>query len=107
MSSQRSSVVEFDDLSISCRRPSGLIETVRWDDLRAVFIQTTADGPAVDDVFWVRAGEKSGCVVPSEAEGCDKLVERLQRLPGFDNAAVIEAMTCTEDRQFVCWRKPE
>lgn len=105
MSSQRSSVVEFDDLLITCRWPDGLVETVRRDDLRAVIIQTTADGPAVDNVFWVFAGESSGRVVPSEAEGASKLLERLQRLAGFDNADVIEAMSCADDRQFVCWRR--
>ena len=95
----------MDDQSVTCRRAGGLVETVRWDDLRAVLVMTTSDGPFTDDVFWVLAGENSGCVVPSEADGCDKLLERLQRLPGFDNAAVVEAMGCTDDRRFVCWQR--
>src|SRR4029453_146778 len=85
--------------------PGGLVETVRWAELRAVLIQTTADGPFVDDVFWVLMGEKSGCVVPSEAQGCDALLRRLQSLPTFDNQAVIEAMSCTEKKRFLCWER--
>lgn len=62
---------------------------------------TTSEGPFVYDVFWVPAGEHAGCMVPSEAEGCRKLLERLQRLPAFDNDAAIEAMSRTVDRRLV------
>jgi hypothetical protein len=82
------------------------MESVRWSDLEIVSIQTTDRGPAVDDVFWVLGGNESGCVVPSESEGMDLLLPRLQRLPGFDNKAVIAAMACAENREFLCWRRP-
>jgi hypothetical protein len=78
---------------------------VRWSDLQVVFIQTTDAGPAVDDVFWVLGAGESGCVVPSEADGMSLLVERLQRLPNFDNSAVIQAMSCSENREFLCWKR--
>jgi hypothetical protein len=100
------STVTFDDQEVVCRRPSGLVERVRWADLRIVFIETTDAGPAVDDVFWVLGGDESGCVVPSEAEGMSELLERLQRLPGFENQAVIEAMSCAENRTHLCWNRP-
>ncbi len=98
-------VVEFDEEAITCTRPGGLTERVRWADLGAVLIQTTGAGPGVDDLFWVLVGRKaaSGCVVPSEAVGCDRLLERLQALPGFDNEAVVLACQCVEERTFLCW----
>lgn len=99
------SVVSFDDESVTCRRPGGLVETVRWSDLRAVIIQTTDEGPFVDDVFWILVGETSGCVVPSEAEGMNRLLERLQRLPNFDNETLIAAMSSMENRRFLCWKR--
>src|SRR4051794_5572709 len=99
--------VTFDDDGVTCRRPDGLVEAVRWADLQIVLIQTIDAGPAVDDVFWVLGGGDSGCVVHSEAEGMNLLLERLQRLPGFDNNAVIQAMSCTENQNFVCWKRPE
>jgi hypothetical protein len=102
---RQSAVVNFDDDSVTCRRGSGLVETVRWSDLRAIVIQTTADGPVVDDVFWVLVGQTTGCVVPSESTGMDGLLERLQALPGFDNEAVMAAMACTDERKFICWER--
>ena len=106
VTSQRA-VVSFDDESVTCRRSNGLLEVVRWSDLKMVFIETTDAGPAVDDVFWVLAGFESGCVVPSETEGMNLLMERLQRLPNFDNHAVIQAMSSTENRTFLCWQRQE
>lgn len=96
--------VHFDDRSVTCLRPGGLVETVLWSDLQSVIIKTTDQGPAVNDVYWILAAQQSGCLVPDEAEGITPLIERLQSLPGFDNHAMIEAMASTENREFVCWR---
>ncbi len=98
-------VVQFDEEAVTCTRPDGMTERVRWADLQAVLIQTTDAGPAVDDLFWVLVGRQaaSGCVVPSEAVGCDRLLERLQKLPGFNNEAVILACQCSEGQTFLCW----
>ena len=65
-------VVTFDDMGVRCVRRSGLVESVRWDDLRIVFIRTTDQGPFVDDMFWVLGGSSGGCVIPSEANGCQE-----------------------------------
>jgi len=97
--------VSFDDSGVRCERADGSIESVLWSDLQMVWIQTTDSGPCADDVFWVLAGRESGCVAPSEAPGMAELIERLQKLPGFDNRAVIAAMASTENRQFVCWQR--
>ena len=99
--------VSFDEESVVCRRPDGLVETVRWSDLQIVFIRTTDAGPAVDDVLWVLGAGESGCVIPSEADGMGLLMERLQCLPNFDNDAVVLAMSCSENREFLCWKRTE
>ena len=59
----------------------------------------------VADVFWVLHGLNRGCAIPQGATGEKELLERLQKLPNFDNGAVIEAMGCTSDRRFLCWEK--
>lgn len=99
-------VVLSDDEAVTCVRPGGHTESVAWADLAAVLIRTTSGGPFVDDLFWVLVaqGAASGCVVPSEAEGRDRLLNRLQLLPGFDSGAVILAAQCTDDRSFLCWQ---
>ena len=97
-------VVSFDDDCVTGRRPDGVVESVKWSDLQAVVIVTTDLGPYVDDVFWVLVGKEVGCIVPSEAEGIDLLLRRLQQLPRFDHEAVVAAMTSTQNARFLCWR---
>lgn len=101
-----SAVVSFDDEGVTCRRADGLVETAKWADLRSVAILTTDGGPFVDDVFWVLMGETTGCVVPSDAAGMDRLLKRLHQLPDYDFEAAIAAMSCTENRVFTCWQRP-
>jgi hypothetical protein len=100
--------VTISDESVICQRPGGIVESVRWDKLRAVLIQTTDEGPLLDDVFWILIGEDlTGCVVPQGVEGEEALRDRLFKLPGFDYQMVIEAMQSTEDARFLCWERPE
>jgi hypothetical protein len=59
----------------------------------------------VPDVFWLLHGTDGGCAIPQGATGEKELLERLQALPGFDNAKVIEAMGSSSDRRFLCWQR--
>ncbi|MEP6669218.1 MAG: hypothetical protein ABJF10_08700 [Chthoniobacter sp.] len=99
--------VIFNADSVTRFRPDGVEETIRWDDLHEVGILTTDEGPWLEDVFFLLIGSdgKSGCVVPQLAEGCKELVERLQRLPNFNNEALIKAMGSAVNAQFVCWKR--
>lgn len=81
--------------------------SVKWEGLREVSIVTTAGGPFEDDVLFVLIGEGGTCIVPHSDPGCASLLERLQRLPGFDNEALIEAMGSPQAGRFVCWSTPE
>jgi hypothetical protein len=41
------------------------------------------------------------------ATGEKAMLERLQRLPGFDNDALIQAMMSVEDAEFICWTRAD
>jgi len=98
--------IKIDDRGVRRELTNGKVEQVRWDGLEEVSVLTTADGPFAEDVFFLLAGrDGSGCVVPQGAPESGELLERLQRLPGFDNEAFIRAMSSTDDARFVCWRR--
>jgi hypothetical protein len=98
-------VVRVSDTEVVCERPDGKVERVGWGDLQRVEVVTTSEGPFAPDVFWVLHGTVEGCAVPQGASGDGDLLARLQALPGFDNNAVIEAMSSTSDRRFLCWQR--
>lgn len=97
--------VSFDEEEVVRTKPNGVQERVRWADLLEVYIVTTDEGPFVDDVCWVLRGTTSGCLVPSEADGMEELLRRLQHLPSFNDEAVIKAMGCTSNATFPCWAR--
>jgi hypothetical protein len=95
----------LDEQRVTLTGPEGE-HFLEWADLESVEIVTTDQGPLVDDVFWaLRGGHGDPVVIPSETPGCDQLLARLQRLPGFDNSALIEAMGNTSNARFVLWGK--
>jgi hypothetical protein len=97
-------IVELTASGVSCSRPDKTVESVRWDDLQCVEILNTDEGPFRPDVFWILHGSKGGCVIPQGATGERQFLERLQKLPGFDNKALIKAMSVTTNNRTICWR---
>ena len=100
-----SSRVVVDDAGVTVLGERG-VETVPWTDLDAVNIRTTDAGPFEDDLHWELHRRDGGVVaVGSETEGVDLMIGRLQRLPGFDNEAVIAASSSTQNALFPCWAR--
>ncbi|MES2474312.1 MAG: hypothetical protein V4640_00935 [Verrucomicrobiota bacterium] len=96
---------DFDTECVRYHHPQGDLQQIRWDDLDEVGIVTTDEGPFVEDVFFMLLSEdREGCAIPQSAEGMDALLARLQALPEFDSNAVIEAMGCTSNNNFVLWK---
>lgn len=82
------------------------VATIDWADLAAVSIRTTDAGPFEDDLHWeLQHRDGSVLIVGSETEGIGTLMEHLQRLPGFDNEAVVAASTSTQDALYRCWER--
>ena len=98
-------VVRLGDDDVVCERPDGTRERVTWDDLQRVEIVNTSDGPMRPDTFWLLIGDAGGCAIPWGATGERQLLDRLQKLPGFLNAAVISAATDAGDARRTCWER--
>ncbi|CAN5429288.1 hypothetical protein BH10PSE17_BH10PSE17_23560 [soil metagenome] len=98
-------VVSATDAGVSVKRPDGSIESVDLQMLREVVVNTNDSGPFGADVWWLLVGsDGSGCTYPGGATGEQDAIHWMQRLPGFDNGALVSAMGSTADANFVCWR---
>lgn len=98
--------VTFDDETIVSSGEGRDDETVAWADLTEVAI-LNEDAFPVGSQYWLLAGKDGkGAAVASEADGMQALLAAMQeRLPGFDNEAVIRAMGSL-DGAFQVWKKP-
>jgi hypothetical protein len=83
----------------------GAPASLSFNDLAAIVIETNDSGPWGDDVVWHLLGRAEGsCLsIPQIAEGFSPLLERLQRIPGFENKEVIAAMGSASLNAFLCW----
>lgn len=81
-------------------------ERLAWTDLVEVSLVTTAGGPLADEVLFVLVGASGSLVVSSSDPQAQRLLERLQGLPGFRSEQVVEAMSSREPGRFVCWSAP-
>ena len=97
--------VSFDDKEIVASGEGRADETVAWASLTEVVI-LNEDAFPVGSQYWLLAGaDGKGAALPSEAEGMQELLAAMQeRLPGFDNEAVIRAMG-ELDGAFRVWKK--
>jgi len=98
--------VRFDAEAIHFVYPKpGESRSVRWRDLEAVMIRTTDQGPVVADCFWILGTPEQAVVFPMHSTGDPEFLHRLGELPGFDHEQVVLAMGCTDNAEFMCWRK--
>ncbi|MCC7253350.1 hypothetical protein [Hyphomicrobium sp.] len=102
--------VVHDDKVISVDSGTGLVSTLAWADLGSVTVLTTDAGPFQIDLYWVltdRDGRHS-ITIPMDASGEHTLLKAMQaRLSGFDNMAVVEAMSSTSGGVFQVWPAAE
>ena len=98
--------VTHTDKTISVDDGAGGLATIAWSDLASVTVLTSDLGPFDIDLFWVLADRdgRHSLTVPMGAAGEHALLQAMQsRLAGFDNMAVVEAMSSTGEAKFPIW----
>jgi predicted metal-dependent HD superfamily phosphohydrolase len=86
--------VSCDDAGVTVTRDGKAAETVLWAEVTTVLIEI--DDSFLPQPWWIVRGANRGCLYPNDARGAAAAIDELaRRLPGFDYAAVIEAMGLT------------
>lgn len=98
-------IIKFDDDRIWCIWPGAPEQSMLWTELIGVAIKTSDEGPFAPDVFWVLGAKDKVVMYPGGATGEQEMLSRLQKLPNFNNEAVIAAAGSTDNNVFVCWEK--
>jgi hypothetical protein len=98
--------VVHDDKFITVYDGEGGVVMLDWADIVNVSVMTTEAGPFEIDLFWIlsdRDGRRT-VTVPMGARGEHALLQAMQvRFAGFDNMAVVEAMSSTDNAMFQIW----
>lgn len=98
--------VTFSEDDITVTPAGGTPARIAWAEITSVTILTTDKGPAETDLAWLISprDRHRSILVPMGADGEHELLHAMQeRLAGFDNVAVIEAMGTTTNASFPVW----
>ena len=95
--------VWFDEDRAWLHWPEKDPQSVAWRELIGVAVETTDEGPFIEDVWWHLATKRGVVTYPSEATGAGELLERLQKIPTFNNERLIQAMASTSNQTFILW----
>jgi hypothetical protein len=89
----------------TCETESG--DRISFDPatIQRIAIITNDRGPSEEDVFWKLEFPTGNCYYPSSADEDGAFMALCQRLDGFDNEAVIQSMTSSQNAVFVAWDK--
>ena len=93
--------------TIAIKRPFRKPVSVRIDDLDEIAVETTDEGPFVEDVFWILKRGELRIRIGDPHPVFKMLMDRFGKLEGFDWRPFTEAMSCTDNRYFLCWRRPQ
>jgi predicted metal-dependent HD superfamily phosphohydrolase len=80
---------------------------IRWDELLAVGIRTTADGPFLEDVYWQFLTRGGALELPGSLVDGEALRTMQEKLVGIDSHKIILAMGSTRERIFRIWHAEE
>ena len=103
---ERAWVVSFDDSTVRLTCPNGDTQSIQWDEVIRVAIETNDSGPWGADVWWCLEGANASVKYPQGATGDPEMLTQYPiRFQGFSDQAVIEAMGCTSNARVVCWER--
>lgn len=98
--------VNLADERIEAIDPAGEARSIMLTDIRRIAIQTTADGPFGDDVWWLLFAKDDQPAIrfPQGAVGEQAALDLFTARPGFDFEEMIQAMGSTDNALFLVWR---
>jgi hypothetical protein len=97
--------VDIKDGFLRVATPARKRAKIRMSDVIGVAIETNDSGPWGSDVVWHVSDGKFTLHFPMGATGETEVLPVFQKLPGFDNQVMIDAMASTKNDIFVVYKK--
>jgi hypothetical protein len=92
---------------IKVEHPRRETETILWKDIEAIKLINTDEGPFAPDIWLVLIGKDSGCLIPQGSKGFETVYNIVSEYENFNFENFIESMSCTDNAEFLLWRKEE
>jgi hypothetical protein len=100
-------IITITDESIKVEHLSRKTEVILWNDIEAIKLINTDDGPFAPDVWLALIGKNTGCIIPQETKGFETVYDIISKYENFNFENFIESMSCTTNQEFLLWKKEE
>jgi len=97
--------VKVDQDSITSRDYQGKIVEIDIKNIVEIKIITNDSGRGGTDLWWLIKDKEKSMNVPGGATGEEAMLDRLQKIDGFNNKEVINAMSSVENKEFTLLKK--
>ena len=95
----------FDGQTITAEGPFAKKVFLRLRDIDEIGIETSDTGPIIEDLFWLINRDSDALRIPQDSPVFRQLMDHFGTFPGFNWQPFIDAMSCTDQHYFQCWRK--
>jgi hypothetical protein len=100
-------IVTISNASVKVEHPERKTENIKWASIEEIKLVNTDEGPISPDIWLVLLGKESMCLIPHGAEGFDEVYDIISKYPDFSFENFGKSMTCTDNAEFVLWKKKE
>lgn len=90
---------------VKVEHPQRKTEQIYWESINEIRLVNTNDGPFLPDVWLTLVGDDSSCLIPQGAKGYDNVYDIVSKYNNFNFENVIKSATCTNNEQFLLWKK--
>lgn len=90
---------------VRVEHPKRKTEQISWKDIDIIMLMNTNAGPVSPDIWLALLGKNSGCLIPHGSSGYDDVYEIISKYDNFNFKNVIKSMSCTENKEFLLWKR--
>ncbi|AYN05575.1 hypothetical protein [Flavobacterium sp. 140616W15] len=100
-------IIPITDESIKVEHPDRETETILWKDIESIKLINTDNGPFAPDVWLALIDKNTGCLIPQRTKGFETVYAIVSEYENFNFENFIESISCTDNGEFLLWKKEE
>jgi len=89
------------------KHPNQPSTKIHFSDIHTILLINTDAGPLLPDVWLTLIAGEGKYMIPQGAKGFEEVYGIVSKYEGFDFENFIRSMSCTENAEFLLWKKLE
>lgn len=100
-------IITITDEAIKVEHQRRKTESILWKDIESIKLINTDDDPFAPDVWLALIDKNTSCLIPQRTKGFKTVYAIVSEYENFNFENFIESMSCTNNQEFLLWKKEE